>query len=107
MIIHLNSIGDDFIITPNEIVEQIGARAEINCEYLPLREIYINWGMERFGSFEFILPDNRSNIKVSSDRGRTLIFDPISQGQDGNYYCWIALSNEEAVYSSNKDKPSD
>ena len=94
------SIADDFIITPNEIVQRIGVRAEINCEYTPSPGDIINWGVEKFGFFEFILPDNRTNnIKVAGDRGRILIFDPVSQGQEGNYYCWVALSATDSVYS--------
>ena len=99
MIIHLNSIGDDFIITPNEIVERIGARAEINCEYLPSPGTTINWGVGKLASFQFILPDNDANIIVSGDSGRTLIFDPVSQDQVGDYYCWVALSDVKSVYS--------
>ena len=67
-------IGDDFIITPNEIAEQIGARAEINCEYPPSPGTIINWGIGKLASFQFILPDNDANIIVSGDSGRTLIF---------------------------------
>ena len=98
IIIHLY-IGDDLIITPNEIVERIGARAEINCEYLPSPGTIINWGVGKRSVFQFIPPDNNANIIVSGDRGRTLIFDPVSQDQVGDYYCWIALTNEESVYS--------
>ena len=98
-IIHLNSIDENFTITPSEIVQRIGARAEINCELRGSPTAVINWGVGKLASFQFILPDNRTSIKVSGDGGRALIFDPVSQGQEGNYYCWVALSETESVYS--------
>ena len=97
--IHLNSIVENFTITPSEVVQRIGDRAEINCELRGSPTAVINWGVGKLASFQFILPDNRTSIKVSGDRGRTLIFDPVSQGQEGNYYCWVALSEIESVYS--------
>ena len=74
--------------------------AEIRCVYTPSPATRIQWGVEKAAVFQFIPPDNSTNdnIKVSAD-SRTLIFDPVSQGQEGNYYCWIPLTNMETAYS--------
>ena len=74
--------------------------AEIQCVYTPSPTTRLQWGVGKAAFFQFIPPDNstNNNIKVSAD-SRTLIFDPVTQGQEGNYYCWVPLSNVMTVYS--------
>ena len=90
---------DDYSISPQEIIQPINTTATISCVYKPAPDRAISWGVEKSGFLSFILPDNlTNNIQVSADT-RTLIFNPISQGQEGNYFCWIPTSTED-VYST-------
>ena len=94
---YFNSIVDPlFSITPDKIVERVNMNASITCSY-PSGAV-IDWGVRRNGDFSFIQPDNSTNIKVSADR-RTLLFSPIMSGDAGEYYCWIALSATDGIYS--------
>ena len=96
---NISSIADDFNISPDEIVAPIGDSAEISCLYKPAPIRLLQWGVVRNGVPFIIIPDNTTNnIKVSLDK-RTLIFDPVIQSQEGNYYCWLPLTITRNVYS--------
>ena len=94
---YFTSTADNFNVSPDEIVEPTDARATISCLYTPLPTIQLQWGVGRSGSYQLI-SDNSSNLKISLD-SRSLIFDPVTRGQEGNYYCWLPLSQTENEYS--------
>ena len=71
--------------------------ASIRCSF-PSPATVTNWGVGRNGMFHFINPDNSTNIKVSAD-SRTLLFIPVRPGDEGEYYCWVALSERDSIYS--------
>ena len=93
------STAEDFTITPDSIVEPVGGKAEISCLYKPSPNRRVSWGVIKSGVDSVIFSGNTANsINVSADT-KTLAFDPIIQSQEGNYYCWTAISAQENVYS--------
>ena len=84
------------VISPSELVVELNHPARLTCLYTPRPDAPIDWGVGKSGSFQFILRDNTANnIRVSNDT-RSLIFDPVSRGQEGDYYCYVALSGNSA-----------
>ena len=87
---------DNYSINPREIVQPIDSVAKIRCVYKPAPDSKISWGVEKSGIFSFILSDNSTNIKVSSE-SKALIFDPVSQDHEGNYFFWSPCSVQRSL----------
>jgi len=89
---------DDFTISPDMIVKPIGAVATIKCLYKPIPDRRVSWGVVKSGSPLALYPGSSSNIKFSNDT-LSLTFDPITQGDGGNYYCWTPVGQFVDLYS--------
>ena len=90
---------DNFILSPDHVfVESDGhTRATISCFYKLAPRIAILWGVIRGGIVSFVY--NQSNGVIISSDTKTLTFDPVTQINEGNYYCFVPVSSTEDLCS--------
>ena len=72
-------------------------RATVSCLYKLAPSGNVLWGVIRGGIVSLVY--NQSNGIIISNDTKTLTFDPVTQINEGSYYCFVPVSSTEDLCS--------
>ena len=84
-------------MSPDHVIVENDGHATISCLYKLFSSGNVAWGVIRGGIVSFVF--NQSNGVIISSDTKTLTFDPVTQINEGSYYCYVPVSSTEDLCS--------